>query len=134
MSRFINKLSLRSNLNLLESIAKMLKLSKFMAQLHCNRWPKIVWPFNVFKVFNVFVKYGCLTFLRCFSVRLEISLCSAALIKVTQSFSKISNLAFTTRVTINYFAEKCFLKWIFKSKKHVKSTLTSKKLLSVYNL
>ena len=34
LPRFINKLSLRSNLNLLQFAAKMLKSSKFMAQLH----------------------------------------------------------------------------------------------------
>ena len=63
LSRLINKLSLRSNLNLLQSVAKMLKSSKFMAQLHCNRWSDIA---------------DCLTFLRCFPVRLEIPMCSAA--------------------------------------------------------
>ena len=31
LSRFINKLTLRRNLNLLQSVAKMLKLSKLMA-------------------------------------------------------------------------------------------------------
>ena len=65
LSRFINKLSLRSNLNLLQSVAKMLKSSKFMAQLHCNRWSDIA---------------DCLTFLRRFPVRLEIPMCSAALV------------------------------------------------------
>ena len=62
-SRFINKLSLRSNLNLLQSVAKMVKSSKFMAQLHCNRWADIT---------------DCLTHFRRFTVRLE--MCSAALI------------------------------------------------------
>ena len=38
LPHFINKLSLSSNLNLLQSVAKMLKSSDFMAQLHCNRW------------------------------------------------------------------------------------------------
>ena len=33
LSRFINKLTLRRNLNLLQSVAKMLKLSKLMAKL-----------------------------------------------------------------------------------------------------
>ena len=64
LSRFIKKLSLRSNLNLLQSVAKMLKLSKFMAQLHCNKWSDIA---------------DCLTFLRHFPVRLEIPMCSATL-------------------------------------------------------
>ena len=34
---FFNKLSLGSDLNLLQSLAQMLESSKFMAQLHCNR-------------------------------------------------------------------------------------------------
>ena len=37
LSCFISKLSLRSNLSILESLAKMLKSAKFMAHLHCNR-------------------------------------------------------------------------------------------------
>ena len=55
------KLSLRSNLNLLEFITNTLKPSKFMAQLHCNLWSDIA---------------DCLSFLRCFLIRLEVSICS----------------------------------------------------------
>ena len=62
LSHFITKLSLKSNLNLLQSVAKMLKSSKFMAQLRCNRWPDIA---------------DCLTFLRHFTVRLEIPVCKS---------------------------------------------------------
>ena len=40
-SRFICKLSLRSNLGLLESVAKMLNSAKFKAHLHCNKWSGI---------------------------------------------------------------------------------------------
>ena len=65
LPRFINKISLRSLFDLLESVAKMLKPSKFMAQLHCNRWSDIA---------------DFLTFLRCFAVRLEIHMCSATLL------------------------------------------------------
>ena len=61
-SRFINKLSLRSILNLLQFVAKMLKSSKFKAQLQYNRWSDIA---------------DCLTFLRRFPVRLKIPVCSA---------------------------------------------------------
>ena len=64
-SCFIDKLSLRSNLNLLQSVAKMLKSSKFMVQLHCIRWSEIAY---------------CFTFLRHFPVRLEIAMRSAALV------------------------------------------------------
>ena len=35
---FINKLSLRSNVNLLESTAEISKASKFITQLHGNGW------------------------------------------------------------------------------------------------
>ena len=57
LSRFIKRLSLRSNLNLLDSAAKISKLSKFIVQLHCNRWLDIA---------------DCLTFFRRFLVRFEI--------------------------------------------------------------
>ena len=57
LSRFIKRLSLRSNLNLLDSAAKISKLSKFIVQLHCNRWSDIA---------------DCLTFFRRFLIRLEI--------------------------------------------------------------
>ena len=111
-SRFINKLSLRSNLNLLKSVAKMLKSSKFMAQLHCNRWSDIA---------------DCLTFLRRFPVRLENPhVFSRSGIKVAEGFPIKSNLAVTTRITINYFRAGFFLKWILESKQCVKSTLRSK--------
>ena len=64
-SCFVNKLSLRSNLNLLHSVAKMLKSSKFMVQLHCIRWSEIA---------------DCFMFLRGLPVRLEIIMRSAALV------------------------------------------------------
>ena len=41
MSRFIKRLSLRSNLNILDSAAKISKVSKFIVQLRCNRWSDI---------------------------------------------------------------------------------------------
>ena len=63
LSRFINKLFLKSNFNLLESVAKGLKSSKFMAQLHCNRWSDIT---------------DCLTFLKLFPIKSEIPMCLAA--------------------------------------------------------
>ena len=65
LSRFIIKLSLKSDLKLLQSVAKILKPSTFMAQLHCNRWSDIA---------------DCLMFLRRFPVRLDIPMCSAALV------------------------------------------------------
>ena len=87
MSRFINKLSLRSNLNLLQSVAKMLKSSKFMAQLHCNRWSDIA---------------DYLTFFKAFSCKIgDPHVFSHSRIKMS-GFPIISNLAVTTRIMINY--------------------------------
>ena len=106
-SRFINKLTLRYNLNLLESAAKIWKLSKFMAQLHCNKWSDIG---------------DCLTLLSLFPLISEIPMCLAG-IKVEESFSVISDLAVTTFITINYSRVNFFLKLIFKSNGGIKSTL-----------
>ena len=87
LSRFINKLSLGSILNLLQSVAKILKSSKVMVQLHCNRWSDIA-DCYVSEAFycniadpHVFCRSG---------------------IKVLEGFSIISNLAVTTRITIIY--------------------------------
>ena len=52
-------------MNLLQSVAKMLKSLKFMSQLYCNRWSGIA---------------DYLTFLRRFPVILEIPMCSVALV------------------------------------------------------
>ena len=41
LSRFIKGLYIRSILNLLDSAAKISKSSKFIVQLHCNRWSDI---------------------------------------------------------------------------------------------
>ena len=49
-----------------------------------------------------------LTFLRRFAVRLEISRCLAGLASKWRKFSLISNLALTTRITINYSKSKFF--------------------------
>ena len=60
LSRFINKLFLRSNLNLLESIVKILS-SNFIEQSHCNIWSDTLRAeafegrnFRVFRVFGLF--------------------------------------------------------------------------------
>ena len=50
LSCFMNKFSFRSNLNLVESVTKMLKSSKFMAQLHCNRWSDIADGLMLFRL------------------------------------------------------------------------------------
>ena len=94
-------------LNLLESAAKIWKLSKFMAQLHCNKWSDIG---------------DCLTLLSLFPLISEIPMCLAG-IKVEESFSVISDLAVTTFITINYSRVNFFLKLIFKSNGGIKSTL-----------
>ena len=64
LSRAINKLSLKSKLKLLESLDKMVKPLPFTLQLQVNMWSEIG---------------DCLTFLRCFFVKYEISICPAAL-------------------------------------------------------
>ena len=90
MSRFINNFSLRSTLNLLQSVSKMLKSSKFMAQLHQNRWSDLV---------------DCFKFLRRFLFSCKIAdshVFSFSDIIVVEGFHIIINLAVTTRITINY--------------------------------
>ena len=51
LSRFIKRLSLRSNLDLLDSAAKILKLSMFIMQLHYNRWSDIADVLTILGVF-----------------------------------------------------------------------------------
>ena len=90
MSRFINNFSLRSTLNLLQSVSKMLKSSKFMTQLHQNRWSDHA---------------DCLKFLSRFPFSCKIAdshVFSLSDIKVVEGFHIIINLAVTTRITINY--------------------------------
>ena len=65
VSCFVKGLFLRSNLNLLEFAVKISNSSKFIVQLHYNRWSDIA---------------DCLTFLKCFPFRLEIPICSAGLV------------------------------------------------------
>ena len=65
-SRIINKLSLIRSLNLFASEARISKRSKSTEQLHSSRWSDTV---------------DCLTHLRRFPVKLEIPMCSAALVK-----------------------------------------------------
>ena len=66
LSCFINRLSLMSSLKLLVSEAKTSKLSKLMTQSHCKQWSETADSF---------------TFFTRFSVKLEIHICSAALVK-----------------------------------------------------
>ena len=65
-SRLINKLFLIRSLNLFLSEARISKLSKSMEQLHSSRCSDTA---------------DCLTYLRRFKVKLEIPMCSAALVK-----------------------------------------------------
>ena len=107
------------NLNLLQSVAKMLKSSKFMAQLHCNRSYTAIAAHILQRLFNIFEAFSCkIGDFQVFS--------SHSGIKVAEGFHTISNLAVTTSKTINYFRANFFLKWIFKSKQCVKSALRSK--------
>ena len=52
LSSFIKRLSLRSNLNLIDSAAKISNLSKFIVQLHCNRWSDIADCLTFFRRFE----------------------------------------------------------------------------------
>ena len=102
----INKFSLGSNLNLLESVANMLLSLKFMVQLHCNEWLDIA-VFNIFEMFSL--KIGDSHVFSCSST------------KVVEDFSATYNLD-NTCITTNYSRANFFLKWIFKVKQRVKST------------
>ena len=94
------------------SVAQMLKPSKFMAQLHYNKWSDAADCFTFFEIFSC--KIGAP----------HVSSCSG--IKVTEGFSIISNLVVTTRITISYSRANFFLKQLFEQKQSVKSTLRSK--------
>ena len=65
-SRLINKLSLMKSVNMFASEARISKRLKSIEQLHSRRWSDTA---------------DCLTHLRRFLVKLEISMCSAALVK-----------------------------------------------------
>ena len=52
-------------------------------------------------------------------------------IKVAEVFPIITNLAVTTRITINYSRSDFFLKWILKSKQYVKLPLDLKIFFSL---
>ena len=69
LSYFMNKFSFRSNLNLLESVAKMLKSSKFMAQWHCNRWSDVVDSLMFFRLLLQDWRSSCVQRLWCNSGR-----------------------------------------------------------------
>ena len=106
----INKASLGSDLNLLESVANVLKTAKFIAQLYCNRWSDMA-VFNVFEMFSF--KTG------------DSHVFSRSSIKVVEVFSVISNLS-TTHMTIHYSRANNILKWICKLKQFVRSRLDLK--------
>ena len=86
---------IQSNLNLLDSAAKIPKLSKFIVQLYWNRCSDIA---------------DCLTFLRRFPKIRDPHMFSRSGIKVTEGFSVISNVPVTTRIAINYSTEDFFFK------------------------
>ena len=78
LSRFINKFSLISDLSLLQSLAKILKSSKFMGQLHCNKGSGNGDCLNVFEAFSC--KIG------------KPHVLSSSGVKVAEGFPIISNL------------------------------------------
>ena len=94
-SRLINKLYLIRSLNLLVSEASISKWSKSIEQLHSSRWSGTA---------------DCLTLLRCFPVKLDIPICSAALVKrVVVCFTIMNNLQVTTRLSVNNVRVDLFL-------------------------
>ena len=97
-SRLIHKRSLIRSLNLFVPETRISKWSKSIKQLHSSRWSGTA---------------DCLTHLRRFPVKLEIPMCSAALVKKWRCFTIISNLAVTTHVSVNNVRADLFLKGIF---------------------
>ena len=83
LSHFINRLSLMSSLKLLVSEAKTSKSSKLMMQSHCKQWSETADSFS----------FLC-------QVRNSHMFCCSGK-KMLVSFTIISNVAVTTRVTIN---------------------------------
>ena len=97
-SRLINKLPLIS-LNLFASESRIPKWSKSIEQFHPSRSSDTA---------------DCLTLLRHFPVKLDIHIRSAALVKkMTACFTIISNLAVTTRASVNNFRVDVFFYGIF---------------------
>ena len=100
-SFFINKLSLIRCLNLFAPEAGISKWSKSIEQLHSSRWLDTA---------------DCLTLLRHFPVKIDIPICSAALVKkMALCFTIISNPAVTTRVSVNNARADLFLKGSLQS-------------------
>ena len=97
MSCLVSKLPFKSNLNFLESDAKISKSSKDIGESHCNRWLHIA---------------DSLTYLIRFPVKFEVPMCSDALVKKCGNvFSVLSNLAVTTRIVVDYSREDFFSRY-----------------------
>ena len=79
--------------------------SKSIEQLHSSRWSDPA---------------DCLILLRHFPVKLEIPMCSAALVKKKVCFIIISNLAVITLVSVNNVRADLFLKGIFTREQRIK--------------
>ena len=63
----------------------------------------------------------CLTLLRCFPIKSDIPIRSAALVsKLTVCFTVISNLAITTCVPVNNVRADLFLKGIFTTEQQIR--------------
>ena len=103
-SRLINKLSLIRSLNLFASEARILKWSKSIEQLYSSRWSDTA---------------DCLTHLRCFPVKLEISMYSAEsnlkFCKLKSFFNhhaswircSVIKIPFRKRSTLTLFTDTC---------------------------
>ena len=104
-SCLINKLSLKRSLNMYQRLEYQNNQS--IEQLHSSWWSDTA---------------DCLTLLRCFPVKLDILICSAALVKKWWCFTITSNLAVTTCVSVNNVRVDLFLKGIFIAEQHTKFT------------
>ena len=96
-SNLMNNIFLIRSLDLFASVslARISKCSKSIKQLHSSRWSDTT---------------DCLTLLRCFHVKLEIPIWSAAPVKKMVCFIIISNIAVTARVSVKMLGGIIFLR------------------------
>ena len=106
-SRLINKLSLIRSLNLFASEARISKWSNSVEQLHSSMWSDTA---------------DFLTLLRHFPVKLHTHMLFSTSKKGELYFTVISNLAVTTRVSVNNVRADLFLEGIFITQQRTQLT------------
>ena len=104
--RLINKLSLIRSLNLFRFISQRLEYQ--IGQSLLNSYIQVDFSFT-----------DCFTLLKRFPVKLDIPMCSAALVKNGGMFTIIINLWVTKRASVNNAVTYLFLKGIFKTKQRI---------------